>query len=198
MSLGSQINQRIHASRSKRVFFPEDFADLAKSSTVNTVLHRLDKRGLIKRLAFGVYARPELSDLVGEVLPSLEEVATAIARRDRARILPTGNQALHQLGLSTQVPLNLIYLTDGPARKLKIGKHQITFKKTVPRTFMLKGKISRLVVQALKEIGNGNVTEVQEKRILALLKEEDLKDLKHDLMLAPQWVADIMSKAINR
>lgn len=198
MSLESQIEHRVHSSKSKRIFFPEDFTDLAKSSTINTLLHRLEKRGLLKRLAFGVYARPDISEIVGEVLPSLEEIAKAIAKRDRARIMPSGNHALHQLGLSTQVPINLIYLTDGPARKIKIGKRQITFKKTTPRNLHLRGKISKLVVQALRELGNGNVTKAHEARILELLKKEDLKDLKHDLMLAPQWIADVMSKAINR
>ena len=62
---------------------------------------------------------------------------------------------------------------------------------------MAKGKISRLVVQALKEIGNGKVNETEEKKILKLLKQEDEKDLKHDIALTPVWIQKIMKKALN-
>ena len=59
---------------------------------------------------------------------------------------------------------------------------------------MAKGKISRLVIQVLKEIGNGRVNETEEKKILGLLKKEDVKDLKYDIALAPVWVQKIMKK----
>jgi len=88
-------------------------------------------------------------------------------------------------------------LTDGSPRVIKVGKRTIKFKKTTPKNLLAKGKISRLVIQALKEIGNGKVTEEEEQKIVALLRKEDEKDLKHDIALAPVWIQKIMKKALN-
>lgn len=124
-------------------------------------------------------------------------MAEAIAKRDRIRTVPTGSYALNALGLSTQVPMNIVLLTDGSPREIKIGKRTIKFKKTTPKNLLAKGKISRLVIQALKEIGNGKVTAEEEQKILDLLRKEDMKDLKHDIALAPVWIQKIMKKALT-
>lgn len=124
-------------------------------------------------------------------------MAAAIIKRDRIRTVPTGGYALNALGLSTQVPMNLVLLTDGSPREIKVGKRTIKFKKTTPKNLMARGKISRLVIQALKEIGNGNVSEVEEQKILVLLIIEDEKDLKCDIALAPVWDQKIMKKALT-
>ena len=176
--------------------FTEDFAHLGNLGAVNTALHRAAKKGMIKRLARGIYAKPKESSLVGEVLPTVEEVAQAIAKRDKARLLPTGAYAMHQLGLTTQLPLKVVYLTDGSPRIIKIGKRTIQFKLTTPKMLSLKGEISKLVVQALKSIGHGKVTDSEEQKIIGLLKQEDRKHLKHDISLAPQWIGEIMAKAL--
>ena len=73
----------------------------------------------------------------------------------------------------------------------------IKFKKTTPKNLLAKGKISRLAIQALKEIGNGKVTEAEEKKIVDLLRKEDEKDLRHDIALAPVWIQKIMKKALQ-
>ena len=124
-------------------------------------------------------------------------MAAAIIKRDRIRTVPAGSYALNALGLSTQVPMNLVLLTDGTSREIKVGKRTIKFKKTTPKNLMARGKISRLVIQALKEIGNGHVSEVEEQKILVLLIKEDEKDLKYDIALAPGWDQKIMKKALT-
>ena len=136
--------------------------------------------------------------MIGPLTPSAEEVAEAIAKRDKIRTVPTGSYALNALGLSTQVPMNIVLLTDGSPREIKIGKRTIKFKKTTPKNLMAKGKISRLVIQALKEIGNGKVTTAEEQKIVDLLRKEDEKDLKHDIALAPVWIQKTMEKALNK
>jgi hypothetical protein len=130
------------------------------------------------------------------MLPTAEEVAEAIAKRDRIRTLPTGSYALNALGLSTQVPMNIVLLTDGSPREIRVGKRKIKFKKTTPKNLLAKGKISRLVIQALKEIGNGKVTEAEEQKIVDMLRKENEKDLRHDIALAPVWIQKIMRKAL--
>lgn len=197
MSIENQIVERIESFPKGELLLPTDFSDLGSSEAVRIALFRLEKEGVINRVAQGIYVRPKISKLIGVLVPSAEEVAEAITKRDRIRTVPTGNYALNALGLSTQVPMNIVLLTDGSPRIIKIGKRTIKFKKTTPKNLLAKGKISRLVIQALKEIGNGKVTAEEENKIMDLLKKEDLKDLKHDIALAPIWVQKIMTKALN-
>src|SRR5690606_33784625 len=105
------------------VFFTVDFIRFGTAKSVGKTLERLARKGEILRIARGIYTRPEKSKTLGITLtPSAETIVKAIARRDSARIVPTGSHALHMLGLSTQVPMNAVYLTDGAARKIVIGK----------------------------------------------------------------------------
>jgi hypothetical protein len=157
----------------------------------------LEKDGVLIRVAQGIYVRPKTSKLIGPLIPSAEEVAEAIAKRDKIRTVPTGSYALNALGLSTQVPMNIVLLTDGSPREIKVGKRKIKFKKTTPKNLMARGKISRLVIQAIKEIGIGKLNEAEEKKILVLLLKENEKDLKHDIALAPVWIQKIMKKALQ-
>jgi len=195
MSIDDQVEQIINKRKAGSILFSEDFQELHNPGAVKVALHRLVKRGDLKRLARGMFTKPKYSELVGEVLPSTEAIAMAIARRDKARILPTGSYALHVLGLPTQIPLKLVYLTDGSPRKITIGKRTIQFKKTTAKNLALKGEISKLVVQALKEIGKNKATEEELSKLMKILKKEDAKILKHDIALAPQWIAEIMAKA---
>lgn len=196
-SIENQIEKSIK-SRSKGILIiPKDYVDYGSSVAIRKALDRLEKKQVIIRVAHGIYVRPKISKLIGVLLPSAEEVAEAIAKRDRIRTLPTGSYALNALGLSTQVPMNIVLLTDGSPRELKIGKRKIKFKRTTPKNLLAKGKISRLVIQALKEIGNGKVTTEEENKIISLLKKEETKDLQHDIKLAPVWIQKIMKKAVE-
>src|SRR5690606_28921984 len=155
-------------------------------------LERLVKAGELERLAAGIYYRPVLSDTFGKLKDSLEDVALAIADRDSSRIVPTVDFALNSLGLSTQVPVNLIYLTDGSPRKSTIGKRSVVFKKTTPKNVATIGKISALAIQALKTIGKDKVLDKEITHIRELLKKEKPERLKHDIQLAPAWIREIM------
>jgi hypothetical protein len=195
-SIEKQVEKSIKRKPLGSLFFPEDFSDLGSSDAVRKALDRLEDKEAIFRVAQGIYTRPKKSKLIGEVMPSAEEVAEAIIKRDKVRTVPTGTYALNALGLSTQIPMRIVLLTDGSPREIKIGKRTIKFKKTTPKSLLAKGKISRLVIQALKEIGNGQVTESEEGKIIKLLKEEEEKDLIHDIGLAPVWIQKIMRKAL--
>jgi hypothetical protein len=197
MSIEDKILEQIKALHEGALLLPADFSELGSSEAVRLSLFRLEKEGIIVRVAQGIYVRPKISKLIGPLTPSAEEVAEAIAKRDRIRTVPTGSYALNALGLSTQVPMNIVLLTDGSPREIKVGKRTIKFKKTTPKNLLAKGKISRLVIQALKEIGNGKVRAEEEQKIVDLLKKEDEKDLKHDIALAPVWIQKIMKKALT-
>ncbi len=199
MSIDDYILDRFSRKKRGIIFSINNFSDLGKAEAVRVALHRLVKKGLIQRVARGLYVKPQISKLLNkEVMPDLDKVAKAIAKRDKARIIPTGSFALNALGLSTQIPLKIVYYTDGKARKVKIGKHTITFKKTSPKKLSFKGKISKLAILAMSEIGKGKLTENEKSKIIALLKRESIADLKHDLNIAPQWIAEIINDGIKK
>ncbi len=194
-STAELIEKRIKSKAKGTILFPADFTDLGTSEAIRLHLFRLEKEGLIKRISQGIYVRPRESKLLGTLTPSAEEVANSIAKRDRIRCIPTGSYALHALGLSTQVPMKIVLLTDGSSRVIHIGNRTITFKKTTPKFLLAKGKISGLVIQAIKEIGKDKMCPEEEQRILYLLKKESSKNLAHDITLAPVWIQKIMQKA---
>jgi hypothetical protein len=196
-SVDKKIEKSIKSKPKGSLVLPDDYLTFGSSDAIRKALDRLEDKKVIIRVAHGIYVRPKISKLIGPIRPSAEKVAEAIAKRDRIRTLPTGSYALNALGLSTQVPMNIVLLTDGSPREIKVGKRTIKFKKTTPKNLLVKGKISSLVIQALKEIGNGKVTADEEQKILDLLKKENEKDLKHDIVLAPVWIQKIMKKVLK-
>jgi hypothetical protein len=196
-SVENKILTRIKRSRKGTLFFPDNFHAYGTSDAVRLALHRLVKKGELVRVAHGMYSRPRVVPLFGELRASAEEVAAVIARRDRIRTIPTGAYALNALGLSTQVPLNIVLLTDGSPRTIKVGGRTIRLKKTAPKNLMAKGRISGLVIQALKEIGKDRQTRQDEQKIIDLLRKEKPGALKHDIALAPEWIRKIMMKALE-
>ena len=198
MSIEVNILKRIESLPKGELFLPTDFSDVGSSEAIRISLFRLQKQGIISRVAQGIYVRPKESRLLGKLVPTAEEVAEAIAKRDRIRTVPTGSYALNALGLSTQVPMNIVFLTDGSPREIRVGKRKIKFKKTTPKNLLAKGKTSRLVIQALKEIGNGKLSDKEEKKVIEILRKENNNDLKHDIGLAPVWIQKIMTKALKR
>jgi hypothetical protein len=197
VSIEDKIVAQIAALPKGELLLPVDFQELGSSEAVRLSLFRLEKKDFIVRVAQGIYVRPKESSLIGKLTPSAEEVAEAIAKRDRIRTVPTGSYALNALGLSTQVPMNIVLLTDGSPREIKVGKRTIKFKKITPKNLLAKGRISRLVIQAIKEIGNGKITAEEEQKILGLLRKEEVNNLKHDIALAPVWIQKIMKKALT-
>ncbi|WP_316846541.1 DUF6088 family protein [Pedobacter psychrodurus] len=84
----------------------------------NVALHRLERDHILKRLAHGIYLYPKIGPVLGSLYPATEEIAESIARRDHARIIPTGSATLRKLRLTTQVPMNGTYLTDGASNRI--------------------------------------------------------------------------------
>jgi len=196
-SIEKQIEKSIATKRKGTLFLPDDFLSYGSSEAIRKALGRLEDKKLIIRVSQGIYVQPKISKLIGPLTPSAEEVAEAIAKRDKIRTIPTGSYALNALGLSSQVPMKIVLLTDGSPREIKVDKRSIKFKRTTPKNLMAKGKISRLVIQALKEIGIGKIRIEEEHKILELLKKENVKDLKHDIALAPVWIQKLMKKALT-
>jgi len=193
-SIQKKIENKIKTMKRGSIVFPSTFDVFGDVEVVKKSLLRLANRDVLIRLAHGVYLYPKQDKLLGILHPTIEEIARAIAERDKARIIPTGLTALNKLGLSTQIPMNVVFLTDGAARSIVVGKQTIKFKRTTPKILAVKGKITSLVIQALKDIGKGNVTEEQLSIIQRHLLNESREVIEHDTKLAPVWISDIMKR----
>lgn len=186
------IKHRILKYRRGKIIFPTNFRKIGNEESVKKALFRLERNGFLQRLAHGIYLYPQKDKELGIMYPSVESISKAIAKRDKARILPTGIQAMNMLGLSTQIPLNVIYLTDASPRTIKLGSRKITFKKASPKSFQAKGEISSLVIQALKSIGKRNTKSEDIEKIRQILEKEQIKNIIHDSKLAPVWISNIL------
>lgn len=197
-SIHSQVEKKIKSKGRGAIVFPSDLKSLGSPDAVKMALSRLAKEKVIVRLAQGIYLYPKIDPELGVLSASIESIAEAIARRDRARILPTGVLAMQMLGFSTQVPMKTIFLTDGSPRKIKVGHRSITFQRTSPRHLAMKGKITTLVVLGLQELGKAEVTNAVKSLVATALRRETKEILEHDILLAPAWVAKIMREAIDQ
>ncbi len=195
-SIEKQITTLLKNKKRGLIFFTDTFEHLGESAAVRQALKRLSEKEEIIRLTRGIYLYPKQDKLLGNIIPEIEEIAKAIATRDNARIIPTGTQVLNILGLSTQVPLNHVYLTDGSPRTVRIGNRSIKFKKTSPKNLSAKGKLSSMTIQALKAIGKDKVTKEQLDKIKQILKKEQPEYLYHDMKLAPSWIKKVFSNLL--
>lgn len=190
----NQIQTKISKSSFGEIFFLDDFVKYGSSENIRKVLSRLEEDGIVIRLAQGIYLKPKKDPLLGVIYPTTEEIAKQIAQRDKARIAPTGIMALFLLGLTTQIPLKAVYLTDGSQREIKIGKRSIKLKKTAPRSFAIKDGLLHLIVQAFKEVGQEGVTEVFLEKITSAIHRLDSKVVDTQLRFAPVWIQKIIAK----
>jgi len=191
-SIQTRIENKIKSMKRGSVLFPSNFDDIGNVEVVKKSLLRLENKKFLVRLAHGIYLYPKQDKLLGVLYPTIEEIAIAIAERDKARIIPTGTTALNKLALSTQIPMNIVFLTDGAPRSILVGKRIIKLKRTSPKNLAVKGEITSLIIQALKEIGKDNVTAGQLEKIKIHLEKEKQEIIAHDTKLAPVWISKIM------
>lgn len=188
-----EIKSKLVRARYGAVFFVSTFPQY-NVEYVTKLLAQFEKEGLITRIAKGIYVKAKKTRF-GVVYPSAYELVTEIAKRDKAIVFPTGETAANRLGFSTQVPMNVCFITSGTPRKLKLGNRTVTLKHGAPRNFAYKGKLMPELVQALRSIGEANVTEAVENRIAQLLSEtQETETMEHDLLLAPVWVRQIVKR----
>jgi hypothetical protein len=183
----NHIENKIKKS-SKGKYFSQKILKFGSAENIRQVLRRLEEQGVLVRLAHGIYLVPKKDELLGTVYPSIEEIAKEIAKRDKARIAPTGAMAMYLLGLSTQIPLHAVYLTDGAQREIKIRKSIIKFKKTAPRNLAVKDELLQLIIQTYKITGEKNISEDFEEKLTVYIKKIDEKVLMSQLKYAPVWI----------
>ena len=193
-SIDTKILSRIHGRGRGYVFTPADFVDLASQDAVHQALSRHARAGAIRKLARGLYDYPRQSPQLGLVPPYDEDIAKALNGRHSTRIQVSGAHAANILGLSTQVAVRTVYLTDGASRKVQIGRRQIVLKKTALRRMATAGRVSGTVIQALRWLGAPSVDDKVVAILRRKLSPDDKKQLLADLRYAPAWVAEVMRR----
>lgn len=180
------------------IFIPDDFTTCGTPDAVRSGLSRLCRNGKLCRFAKGIYYIPAYDKWDGTLRePSLDAIALKIAQRDNARVIPTGIYALNKLELSTQVPTNIIYITDGSARQMKFGEGKsITFRHSNDLgNFAYQSRLMQLAVLAMREIGEKTITESQKEIIKKMITEHvSEQDFNHDIVLAPTWIKTILQR----
>jgi len=197
-SISDKIYESLRELKPGTLVFPTDFLGLGSNTAVNMALSRLAKDGYIQRFAKGVYFTPKTDPLLGPVHPSLDDVAKAIADKEQIKIRPTGAYALNRLGLSTQVPMKIVYLTNGHPRNFKIGKGTITFRQTTPKVMSVENDLVFLAIQALQDLGKDGITEKVIARLTEVLGNVDIQQLRDDAKLAPIWIGQILYSIANK
>lgn len=184
----------IKGHRKGWVFTPSAFGNVGTPQSVGMALTRLTRKEVIRQIARGLYEVPHIHPSLGPVPASTEAIAKALAGRHAIRLQPAGAYAANALGLSEQVPARATFLTDGPSRRVKIGRREIVLKRTTPRNMATAGRPSGMVIQALRWIGQKHVDDQVIARLRRALKPGDRAALAKDAHLAPAWIASILRR----
>ena len=191
------INKKIEDIMTKNtgeIFSINDFYGLGTKNTIKSVLYRLNEEDKITRLIDGLYTKPKYSEILKEYsYPDANALAEKIADKFSWTISPTGDTALNYTGLSTQVPNEYIYISDGPYRQYDYRNKKILFKHTSNRNITSYSKELSILVQAIRALGKDGIGEEELKK-LAVFAQNIKEDLKRDTLKLPFWVQEILEK----
>ena len=187
------ISDKINSFDSHKVFFANDFLDIASNATVRQILKRLADEDKIKRVIDGFYYNPKYSELIGEYeAVSIHELALAIARKYNWNIAPYSSTALNLLGLSTQVPTHYKYISSGRYKEYKIGDTILEFKKVNPGEIANMSLKTATVIQAIKSLGKENINAQVMQTIREKLTQEERTDLMNESKSVPAWIYEVI------
>ena len=185
----AQIEERIMSYPYGTAFSASDFLDIADANSVSQALFRIEKGGVIRRVINGVYDKPSYSELIHEYgVPRIDKIAEALARRFNWNIAPSGDTALNILHISTQVPNVWEYVSDGPYRDYEIGKTPLKFKHIMPREINGYSQITVMIIQSIRAIGRGNMTQEQIDRFSSAITPADRETLLREARTASGWI----------
>jgi hypothetical protein len=198
-TMRDQIVARIERFGEGKAFSAKDFLDIASRTTIDVTLASLTKDGKIRRIRRGLYDTPRINEaLGGKLSPDIDEAARAIARRQRWKIVPDGAWAANLLGLSTQVPSKIIYLTDGPSSEVPIGRRTIHFRHARPKAMAgLEGKFA-LVVQALRYLGKDGVGSREIETLRGALSLAEKRKLVKDARFGVDWIYEVAKRIAEK
>ena len=194
-SVSKKVLSRIYGNGRGWAFSQKDFSDLGSRSAIDNALTRLQRKGPIRRVMRGIYDYPPYSELLGEQLsPDLNQVAQALARKYGWRIQPSGPAAMNIIGVSTQVPAKVMYLSDGPYKKYNVGNITLAFENTALKDSGFKMSESSLMVQSLKSLGQNHITDEAIGTIRKWLKRELRQKILKDTRSTTDWIYEAIKR----
>ena len=200
-TIENKIINRIKKCGRGNFFFASDFVLYGEQKSISKALDRLTDSGFLLRISRGVYYYPKKDKVLGlgVLYPTLEDIAEGVAKRDKVRIVPTGLYALNRLGFSTQVPMNVQYLTDGYNKKLTLfNGATIQFRHTSPKNLAFNPKLAMMLTFAYKALGREQITEEILQRTRELLLNDTNRVVEQDYKLMPAWVSSIIKSLYEK
>jgi|SRR6185312_6414942 len=191
------VTEKMKEANPGTVFFPADLLEFGAPDAIHQTFSRLARNKTLVRLAKGIYVKPKTDPELGVLRPSLEDVARQIAERDKVVIRPTGAAALNKLGLSTQVPTKVVYLTNGNPKRIKVGRSTIVFKKTTHKQLAVQTETVFLAIQALISLGEQAENPDIIRQLTEVLRAENPADIRNGARLAPQRIGRILYQIAN-
>jgi hypothetical protein len=170
----------------------KEFLHLGNRAAVDQALKRLKERKELMPLYWGVYVRP-VKTRFGTRAPSAEKVVECIAATRAETVVAHGAAAANSLGLTTQVPTKLVYLTSGKSRSLKLGA-QVVEMKHAPQWMLLPSHpAAGEAVRALAWIGEHRASEA-----LTTLKHTLPPSTVNELIAVRPALPGWLSKSISQ
>ena len=189
------VLEKIRKMERGSIFFIDDFIELGSPGSVRLSLMELKKQGLILRPARGIYCYPKIRDeYSGFVVPSAETIAEALAKKERVRIVPYGDNAAFKLGLSGLRVSNLKYLTDGSSRVINLSSGQkIFFNHTSEvKIFDFCNETMQMISAAIRVLTE-EYLDAEKKRIIHKhLRTVPEEEFRKDITIPPAWVGEII------
>lgn len=187
------IKDKIMAKISRKgpgcIFTAQDFMPEFKRYEIDASLKTLADCGRIRKICRGIYDYPAYSELLKQPsAPDLYGIANKFASKYCWNIYPSGDTALNYFGLSTQIPSKLVFISNGPSKALATPFGEICFKHSALRETSFRYAESGLVVQALREIGQQNLTPEIIAQIKGKFDEQFLQKIRLDIVNTANWL----------
>lgn len=176
-------------------FSSSDLAGRFARQQIDNALSDLAEANKIRRVTRGLYDYPRYSDLLQKTLsPDIDQVANAYARKFSWRVEVSGNSALNLLGLSTQIPAQYVYLSDGPSKSYDVMGVQLNFKKSTLKDIGFKYRESTLIVQAIKALGKEHLSENVFAKIREQIDPKSYSKILRDTQGSTGWIYEAIKE----
>jgi len=194
----TKVKEIISRHNSGWVFTHVDFNGVSSIATVEKILSRLVVSGEIKRIRRGIYYIPENSRW-GEVPPAQSNIIKALSRGMNTDIIPDGANALYQLGLTQQVPMKQVYLTDKQISTISIGKTNMEFKKVSPKKLSGAKSGVSVYLSALEYLGKEEALQESVKsKVANTIDKSMLSELEEASESRAVWVREVVKDITSR
>lgn len=191
----SLVEERIDNFENGYVFTPKDFADIADTKKISVALARIMQSGKIRRIYQGIYDKPKYSKVLNELsCPNPIDIVEALKRKFNWYVIPSGNTALNLLHLTTQVPNVWNYVSSGPKREYIIGNININFNPIKQREISGLSEITAIVIQALRTLGEENITEKNIEILRKQLNDKEKKTILEEAKNSTNWIYENIKK----